>query len=354
MDSPPFPGFAAGPRAETIGGVSLALRAAVFPDDIPHLVALERANWPFETINTVPHRRRMLALDPPSTRRFGIIADRADIPTAAPVAYATLLNLYWSFDPQRYGALVVVDPHFHGRGIGRRMAELLLAHLDDPAVDARELRTFSDLNDARSRRFAERHGFTVIEQLRYAELDVQRFDPGAHPDPRAHLAGHGLRIVSWHELVGSPDDEDDPGDEAILMRVHAMESACRDDIPQTDPYASPPFEAWLARRRASPLAARASLFAVGETDDRPAGMTTLFRCDTGYDVLETGITGVRSALRGKGVGSALKVASLTAARSRGAKVVVTENHADNEAILALNERLGFREAYAFDMLARDR
>ena len=65
------------------------------------------------------------------------------------------------------------------------------------------------------------------------------------------------------------------------------------------------------------------------------------------DTLEVGLTGVRREQRRQGIAAALKFRTLSYAKEHGFQAIETGSDSSNEAILALNESVGFRKAYAW-------
>jgi ribosomal-protein-alanine N-acetyltransferase len=76
-------------------------------------------------------------------------------------------------------------------------------------------------------------------------------------------------------------------------------------------------------------------------DDEPLGVIL---CRVAIDEVEILTLGVTPAARRNGVAQALMVAGLGAARQRGAAQAFLEVAVDNEAAIALYERLGFHRA----------
>jgi ribosomal-protein-alanine N-acetyltransferase len=76
-------------------------------------------------------------------------------------------------------------------------------------------------------------------------------------------------------------------------------------------------------------------------DDAPLG---IILCRVAVDEVEILTIGVTPAARRKGVAQALLAAGLGAARGRGAAQAFLEVAVDNEAAIALYERLGFHRA----------
>ena len=64
------------------------------------------------------------------------------------------------------------------------------------------------------------------------------------------------------------------------------------------------------------------------------------------DTLEVGLTGVRREYRRQGIAAALKFHTLSYAKEHGFQAIEPGSDSANEAILALNESVGFRKADA--------
>ena len=80
---------------------------------------------------------------------------------------------------------------------------------------------------------------------------------------------------------------------------------------------------------------------------RYVGLSYLQAMDGDPDTLEVGLTGVRREHRRQGIAAALKFHTLSYAKERGFQAIETGSDSTNEAILALNESVGFRKTYAW-------
>ncbi|MGQ0798131.1 MAG: GNAT family N-acetyltransferase [Methanobacteriota archaeon] len=81
-----------------------------------------------------------------------------------------------------------------------------------------------------------------------------------------------------------------------------------------------------------------------EPDGRVSGLTDVWRYDDTKAMVGQGLTGVRKEFRGRGLGKWLKAAMLLRIREDfpEATFIGTGNASSNEAMLSINERLGFR------------
>jgi mycothiol synthase len=80
--------------------------------------------------------------------------------------------------------------------------------------------------------------------------------------------------------------------------------------------------------------------------DRLVGFTAIAVRDPAAGRLNTWFTGVERDHRGRGLATALKAAQAFEVHDAGWRSIVTQNMAGNDAILAVNERLGFRRGAA--------
>jgi RimJ/RimL family protein N-acetyltransferase len=122
--------------------------------------------------------------------------------------------------------------------------------------------------------------------------------------------------------------------------VFAIEAEAAPDIPGYDEGA-PRYEEWLARTWNAPDAAP-DLSVVAVVDGVPAAYTVVLT--DGEAVYWSAMTGTRRAYRGRGLARLVKITSLHRARAAGLTVAVTGNDDENAAIIAVNDRLGYRPA----------
>ncbi|MEM7035306.1 MAG: GNAT family N-acetyltransferase [Chloroflexota bacterium] len=81
---------------------------------------------------------------------------------------------------------------------------------------------------------------------------------------------------------------------------------------------------------------------IAEIDGEWVGLTSI-AVDTQTGVGKCGLTAVRKSRQNQGLAKALKVISLTRAKGQGAKVVLTNNHSANHAMIRVNRTFGFEQ-----------
>lgn len=219
--------------------------------------------------------------------------------------------------------MVATDPAFRNRGFGAAMFEALL----DPGIV--DLRADVREDDAPSLRFVASRGFEVTDHHFESVLDLPSVDESEFDVLVGRAEASGVRFFSYSETAM------DETAERMLWSVNEETSV---DQPTSEPD-SLSFDAWRQMVSAADWFAPegqiiaavgdewVGLGAVGEMT--PGGFYNLF-------------TGVRSAYRGRGIATALKALGIRYARSRNGRILRTNNHRDNAAMLAINSRFGYR------------
>ena len=214
---------------------------------------------------------------------------------------------------------VTVHPDHRGRGIGSGLWERVEQHLTE--IGGTRVSAGGPDEDA-SRRFADARGFRETFRQRVSSLDLR-----ALPEPPPALpAGVELRPFSAFA--------DDP------RPIYELDAETSRDIPLDHPVEDVRWEEWLERYWRIPMIDHeASLVLL--VDGEPAAFTIL-AVDHETGRAESGMTGTRARFRGRGFAKLVKWHSLARAAERGIVTALTENDETNRAMLAVNERLGYR------------
>lgn len=192
-----------------------------------------------------------------------------------------------------------VLPSARGRGVGHGLWGRVEEHADEPAE------CWSDSEPGIA--FARARGFVPTGQTIVSVLDVAAAEVGTVQPPA------GVELVSWAEL------EADPGE---------LEGAHRAEAPD--------------------LRAEGSFVALVE--GHPASHCLLTADERGLG--ENEFTATAETFRGRGLATLCKRASVAWAREHGIHTIVAGNAQGNEAMLAVNRKLGFRPDHVRTELAR--
>jgi mycothiol synthase len=241
------------------------------------------------------------------------------------------------YHPRKFQLALVVDPEFFGRGIGRRLYDLVLGEVQQ--LDPLSVDEWTRVDWAWRVGFLERRGFVEDMRMWTSSLDLTRFDPSQFADRVAAVEVQGIQLRSWAEL-----GLDDP---TVRRRIFAMWLAIRDDVPMppSDKRTDTSFEQWQDRTMRRELLPAGYFLAID--GEQYVGTSQLWRSPEPGE-LRTGMTGVRREYRRRGIAHALKVRSLEFAKEHGYLRVATENEINNRGMIAINDLLGFvkQPAYA--------
>jgi GNAT superfamily N-acetyltransferase len=167
-------------------------------------------------------------------------------------------------------------------------------------------------------RFLEQRGFAVVARETALERDLRDLPP-APPLPV------GIELVRVDR------------DSALFRDVYELELETVRDIPGAEGVQLPGFEAWQEE-----LDAEGEAIALGLLDGHElVGMAILSFPRDEPGVVWHWMTAVRASYRRRGLGLAIKHASLQAAADRGATTSRTFNESRNLGMRRINEKFGY-------------
>jgi RimJ/RimL family protein N-acetyltransferase/N-acetylglutamate synthase-like GNAT family acetyltransferase len=217
---------------------------------------------------------------------------------------------------------VGVLPALRRKGVG---SELFLALSDQ--LDGASSRAYADGEDGG--RFLTARGYAPVGKLNLQTLDLAAVEPAAVSVP-------GFRAVPLTALLDRLPD------------LHRVYVAVRADVPRG--HVSPvPFAEFRSEIEGGLLDADGSVVVL--KGDEPVAQSYVLTDREGGRA-DTDLTGTLAPYRGRGLARLAKTDSLRRLRALGVHSVVTANDEQNEAMRALNERLGFREAAVWTRYAR--
>ena len=235
----------------------------------------------------------------------------------------------WSVPTPGKGRFWVgVLPDRRGLGIGAGLYERVDEYLQ--AEGAWRLRTWVD-DDAGAERFLAARGFERVGADRMSDLDPRSVDLSELPALEASCADNGFRLATLAETLGRVRD------------LFEIAKAGAIDMPSDEPQTAFNFEGWQWDELEHPNLSKEGSFVVlaGERPVSLGFLTVDFERRVAYNQL----TATLPAFRRRGLALLVKLASARWAAEQGIERLMTENDAENERMLALNDRLGYRPLY---------
>ncbi|HXK13488.1 MAG TPA: GNAT family N-acetyltransferase [Gaiellaceae bacterium] len=262
------------------------------------LIVLSRDSW-LHRVRTIPERAKQAGW---------VVEDEGRV-----VANGWVFRTFFSEGSTSAQCAVNVRAAHRRRGIGSALYERVLEHVE--ALGSTSLLASFPEDDA-GVSFAKARGFR--EERAEAESVL---------DPRTVAE----RPASDLDLRRVADVEP--------RLVYDADIAATRDMPSTEPVDEIPYDEWVGHVLEYPfftaegsyvamvdgVAAAVSLLIADEESGRGANM----------------FTGTQSAYRGRGLGLAVKLASIAWAREHGITQIATRNDETNAPMLAINRRLGY-------------
>lgn len=277
------------------------LIAAVTPDDP---TSLEEIRWSDATY--------------PGTVRF--IAERA----GTTVGVATVGRIF-IYPPEHLDlwAQIVVAPEARRSGIGTALLQAVSTRAHEAGKAGLQFRAWEHRPDGIA--FLAHWGFTELERARMVRLP---------------LAGRAAPVVAVPDGITLTDLEARP---ELVPGVHAVALEAFDDIPGgDDPMAAGDLAEFRARDVDRPgIPPGAFKVALDASSGEVVGYASLLMLPGSTTVAWHDMTAVRRAWRGRGIATALKVATIAWAVDHGLEALETGNDEENAGMRAVNARLGY-------------
>jgi len=233
---------------------------------------------------------------------------------------------FWPVRDRRFRTDLTVAQEHRRRGTGGRLLSLLADAARAAGATTLQARTESDRPQVLA--FLARRGFVETMRMHRLVLDVASATLEPYADVERRLAVEGIVLTTL-------EDEQHRIGEACWQRLCAAHHAATDGWPDPDPdpLADPPGQPTVAEFRRK-YAEYARLL------PEPEPCILAVRGEEVVGFADPIGTGVRPALRGRGIATAMKLRAIAGARERG--VTTLYSTTGNPAMLTVNERLGYR------------
>jgi GNAT superfamily N-acetyltransferase len=241
----------------------------------------------------------------------------------------------------RYAMYLLVDPQWLEDGVGDLLFDRLMADLRDAGAITVSVQDSCSRDDLRA--FLEARGFS--ETGRVWDLRLQIAD--ARDDETAidgDLTARGITIATFaDERQRDPD---------CVRKLYELTTALAADVPGASTVSAPQFDLrealiWLEQPYVLPDG-----YFIARQGDEYIGVCDVHLRGAAPGQVVHGFTGVRHDRRRQGIATALKRRAVDYAREAGYRTIRTNNRPTDGAMMALNERLGFRRRFSHVTLER--
>ncbi len=244
------------------------------------------------------------------------------------VGFANYGQSLWVNHPGKLFVGVAVLPEFRKRGVGTALWEHLCQEVQQ--FDPLRLLAHTREDYEEGIRFAQKLGFDECMRDWESRLDPASLDMDEWGRYAQQVAEQGIEIRTVAELESDPNRD---------RKLYELEWLIDRDVPSPEPPSKVPFEEFQKIWERTNLLPDAWFVAVDNGEY--VGMTNLWTSQANAKLLYVGITGVTRSHRKRGIAMALKVRSVEYALQKGFSEIRTWNEINNQAMLGINNRLGF-------------
>lgn len=301
------------------------LRTAIPATDYPRLVEI------YNAVNTHPATvDDFLQIDEQRSRSGPALRLLLEDESGFAAAFGGLTVDAWRA-AGTFNLQVTVAPAAAGQGLGTRLYEALEA---EAVGHGAQLLTTVVRDDVPAwLAWAQKKGYGITNHYFKSDLRLADFDPAPFREAVTRAEAEGYRFFTLDQVEDLA---------AGQRRLYELDMDAAWDEPGIDRTKWPPitFDEYAAQIFQPPRFDPRAVV-VAERAGEWAGLTGLHyrpQDNSGWVFF----TGVRQAHRGRGLAQALKLLSIQFAKGAGWERVGTSNNARNPAMLAVNQKLGFK------------
>lgn len=252
----------------------------------------------------------------------GVLDDRV-------IASLNITSLGETPDSGEFFLTFIVDPDYRGRGYGSELHSLGDRYVG--YLNWKEVYTWCDSADTNTVTWLERLGYTEAGRAVESILDLAAYrKPDDYSDVLNRIEEQGIIVKAFGDI----DDTDK------LRKFWELNEATNADIPDPFPYEKRSFKKWR-EKMAAPNCLMDTIHVAIDGDKFVAHTKLYFNYGPGKHAI-TGATGTLRSHRNRGIAKALKYRMIDWAVANGVPSISTDNAEQNEYILRINRKLGFK------------
>ena len=248
------------------------------------------------------------------------------------LGFGELWNPPWMFHPKKFWLDGWVDPKHQRQGVGNALYEKLKDQMKQLGATTAWMGVMENMPEAIA--FARKRGFT--EKLRGWEqvIDPTHVDTSKFNEYTVKAAEAGITFSTLENELREDSD--------CYPKLYDLVQTAFRDVPIADTPTDTPYDQWLSFEMKNPNLIQEG-YMIAKHRDRYVGTSVVWRIKKDPRSLYQGLTGVLREYRGKGVAMALKLKVFDFARLNGFNHIRTANASNNEGMLAINKKLGFKK-----------
>ena len=243
---------------------------------------------------------------------------------------------YWHspimYHPRKFSMTIMVDPAKQRSRIGSALYAQILTGLQP--LNAILVRSRTRADQAGSKSFLQNRGFREITRDWESRLPVDAFSAEPFKHYAEQAASSGVTITTLAE-----EAKRDPDCYRKLYEIWFEKVG--HDLPLPDAYTPTSFEDFMTRIIKGPSMLPEGCF-IAKLDGRYVGISCCGKTEREPNDLYQWMTGVLREYRGKGIAISMKLRVIDFAARNGYHVIKTWNNSANEAMLAINHKLGYQ------------
>ena len=237
--------------------------------------------------------------------------------------------------PGKYWLWVMVDPEHQRNGIGSAIYDHLREKLSD--LKARTIWANARDDFPQHLEFIQRRGFRELWRNVTQRLAIEEVDFASISDAACQASERDVSIVTLNDEARANSN--------YLRDLHKLHNLIHADVPRAGyftPCSYDEFTDEFLRGTHIPDG-----YFLAKHGAQYVGLSYLQKVDADPLTLEVGLTGIRREYRRRGIAKALKLHTIKYAKEHGFEAIETGSDSTNEAILSLNESVGFSKTYAW-------
>ena len=291
--------------------------------DYEGIVNLDNIIWP-EFPGTVSERKYYDENRNPKYlfKRLVVEAERKII------AYASVMEPVWSYQPGKYSIDISVHPDFQRKGIGTKLFNKVLKMIADR--NPNKLSMYAREDKLGSIAFLKKNKFkqNILEPR--SRLQVDKFDFSKFKDIIENVKARGIKLISASELRKVEPD--------WARKLWELDCEVSKDIPNPDPITPDTFEYWEKELKSPNFFPEGCIVALD--GKQFVGESIIAKVQADPERMNRWMTGVARSHRRRKIATAMKVLTIESAKKYGAKIIITDNE-ENNPMYQINLQVGF-------------